>query len=219
MGGNIGWWQQPSSVGGRAGRRYLQEMDFGMQEKFFVNYTGYWNTGSSWITEVRALRDDIRATGSTFFGLARGSLTNRNAMLFALGSYLCITDRDGRAAFQYLNTSDNTRVSPYFEEYDIAESLGAPAQDVQWHSTYQVGYRRFGNGYVVVNPNTSNITIRDLSGLFNIDGVRVPSTGAVISGRSAGLFFNSYPSGFSVVPEVPTLGVVDLEEGDEDKSD
>ncbi|MBN1475208.1 hypothetical protein JXA47_00495 [Candidatus Sumerlaeota bacterium] len=188
---NIGWWQQLTASGGRTGRRYMEQLDIAMQEKFFVNYTTHWNTGESWFTEINALIRDMRETGRTLICHTRGDTADQLTMLYALGSYLCLTDRDGRAALSHLDQRSSSRIPPIYPEYDLAEELGAPVYDVRWHSGHGCGYRRFANGYVVVNPNSTSRTIPELAGLYDVYGVRVPSSGFRLPGHSAMLFFDS----------------------------
>jgi hypothetical protein len=188
---NIGWWQQLTAEGGRTGRRYMEQLDIAMQEKFFVSYTTHWNTGESWFTEINALIRDMRETGRTLICHTRGDTDDQLTMLYALGSYLCLTDRDGRAALSHLDQRSSSRIPPIYPEYDLAEELGAPSYDVRWHSGHGCGYRRFANGYVVVNPNSWSRTIPELAGLYDVYGVRVPSSGYTLPGYSAMLFFYS----------------------------
>ncbi|MCE7975555.1 MAG: hypothetical protein DYG92_14740 [Leptolyngbya sp. PLA1] len=191
LAGNIGWWQQPTGAGGRAGRRYMEQLDFAMQEKFFISHTTRWNTGNAWFPEINNLIREMRETGNALICHSRGDTNDRQAMLYALGCYLSITDRDGRAVFSYLDERSSSRIPPIFAEYELAERLGRPLYDVRWHSTRLCGYRQFANGYVVVNPNSTARTVPELAGLYDLGGVRVPSAGYTFPAYSAMLFFYS----------------------------
>jgi hypothetical protein len=198
IGGNVGWWRDPSSVDVRAGRRYLRQLDFAMQEKFFVNYSTHWYSGNDWFPEVTALVEDIRLTGHAVVCYARGPKTDIQSMLYGLCTYLCITDRDGRLAFAYFNSADSDRMPPFYPEYDLAEGLGAPLSDVQWHSGHRCGYRAFANGYVVVNPDSTTKTVRELANYYDVNGIRVPSSGAVFPPYSGMIFFKNYSLALSL---------------------
>lgn len=177
LSGNIGWWRQKTSTGGRAGRLYVDLMNFGLDEKFFTIDVPR-DIESNWLIQVRGLVADI-SPGHTLLAYARGAATNTDLYQYALGSFLCVWGPNDPAYFQYDDEHDNPR-GPYLHFPTIearAARLGLPLAETQWSSTHSVGYRRFQGGTVIVNPQRTSRTVSGLAnGLYREDKTRVGSS-------------------------------------------
>jgi hypothetical protein len=153
----------------------LQVLGGGMEEMFLRN--AYWAVGSyktaqKWLQDVTTLSDAeanghwIAATTKVWVNATTAQVNSWHR--YALASFLLGTGGHDRFAFMASSTA-GMGVAPY-----DAVALGQPAGAMtQAGTAYE---RQFANGLVVVNPNTSSVTL-SLSGTYvDLDGKAVTSS-------------------------------------------